>query len=118
MDNIKTETTFSKIIRKEIPADIVYEDEDFLAFKDIAPQAPVHIVVITKKHIINLADANSDDAILLGGLLLKIAEIARGLKLEEKGYRVVTNIGPEGGQSVYHLHFHLLGGKQMAWPPG
>ncbi|MEH1832399.1 MAG: histidine triad nucleotide-binding protein [Nostoc sp.] len=112
-----TETIFSKIIRREIPADIVYEDNLALAFKDIHPQAPVHIVVIPKKPIPTLADAESEDHALLGHLLLtvkRVAEVA-GLK---NGYRVVINTGDDGGQTVYHLHVHILGGRQLNWPPG
>ncbi|MEH2237421.1 histidine triad nucleotide-binding protein [Nostoc sp.] len=112
-----TETIFSKIIRREIPADIVYEDNLALAFKDIHPQAPVHIVVIPKKPIPTLADAESQDHALLGHLLLtakRVAEVA-GLK---NGYRVVINTGDDGGQTVYHLHVHILGGRQLNWPPG
>ncbi|MEH1939225.1 MAG: histidine triad nucleotide-binding protein [Nostoc sp.] len=112
-----TETIFSKIISREIPADIVYEDNLALAFKDIHPQAPVHIVVIPKKPIPTLADAESEDHALLGHLLLtvkRVAEVA-GLK---NGYRVVINTGDDGGQTVYHLHIHILGGRQLNWPPG
>ncbi|MEH1844827.1 MAG: histidine triad nucleotide-binding protein [Nostoc sp.] len=111
------ETIFSKIIRREIPADIVYEDNLALAFKDIHPQAPIHIVVIPKKPIPTLADAESEDHALLGHLLLtvkRVAEVA-GLK---NGYRVVINTGDDGGQTVYHLHVHILGGRQLNWPPG
>ncbi|MBD2563787.1 MULTISPECIES: histidine triad nucleotide-binding protein [Nostoc] len=112
-----TETIFSKIIRREIPADIVYEDNLALAFKDVHPQAPVHILVIPKKPIPTLADAESQDHALLGHLLLtakRVAEVA-GLK---SGYRVVINTGDDGGQTVYHLHLHILGGRQLDWPPG
>jgi len=112
-----TETIFSKIISREIPADIVYEDDLALAFKDIHPQAPVHILVIPKKAIATLADAESQDHALLGHLLLtakRVAEVA-GLK---NGYRIVINIGDDGGQTVHHLHVHILGGRQLNWPPG
>ncbi|MFN6482087.1 MULTISPECIES: histidine triad nucleotide-binding protein [unclassified Nostoc] len=112
-----TETIFSKIISREIPADIVYEDNLTLAFKDIHPQAPVHILVIPKKPITTLADAESEDHALLGHLLLttkRVAEVA-GLK---NGYRVVINTGDDGGQTVHHLHLHILGGRQLDWPPG
>ena len=113
----ETETIFSKIIRKEIPADIVYEDDLALAFRDVSPQAPVHILVIPKKPIVNLATASEDDRDLLGHLLVVLKQIAvqEGLS---NGYRVVLNTGEEGGQSVYHMHFHLLGGRSMTWPPG
>jgi len=112
-----TETIFSKIIRKEIPANIVYEDDLALAFTDVNPQAPVHILVIPKKPITSLATAGAEDQTLLGHLLLtskKVAEQA-GLK---NGYRLVINTGKDGGQTVYHLHLHILGDRQMAWPPG
>lgn len=111
------ETIFSKIIRREIPAEIVYEDDLALAFKDVNPQAPVHILIIPKEPIAQLADAESQNHALLGHLLLtakRVAQIA-GLK---NGYRVVINTGPDGGQTVYHLHLHVLGGRQMTWPPG
>lgn len=112
-----TETIFSKIIRREIPADIVYEDDLALAFKDINSQAPVHILVIPKKPIPKLADAESSDDALLGHLLLTAKRVAEQAGLAN-GYRVVINTGPDGGQTVYHLHLHILGGRQMAWPPG
>jgi histidine triad (HIT) family protein len=112
-----TETIFSKIIRREIPANIVYEDDLALAFKDIHPQAPVHILVIPKQPILKLADATPDDAALLGHLLLTVKRVAEEAGLQD-GYRVVINTGNDGGQTVYHLHLHILGGRQMAWPPG
>ncbi|MDM9384130.1 histidine triad nucleotide-binding protein [Chlorogloeopsis sp. ULAP01] len=112
-----TETIFSKIIRREIPANIIYEDELALAFKDINPQAPVHILVIPKKPIPKLADADADDAALLGHLLLTAKHVAEQAGLSD-GYRVVINTGADGGQTVYHLHLHILGGRHMAWPPG
>ncbi len=111
-------TIFKKIINGEIPADIVYDDEDCLAFRDVNPQAPIHILVIPKKEIGSLAGAEREDQRLLGHMLLKVADIARDQGLEVDGYRVVTNIGRNGGQSVDHLHFHLLGGRSLSWPPG
>lgn len=111
------DTIFSKIIRKEIPADIVYEDELCLAFRDITPQAPTHILVIPKKPIPKLADAQAEDKALLGHLLFAVSEIARAEKLDE-GYRVIINTGEHGGQTVFHLHLHLLGGRALGWPPG
>ncbi|MGB3557155.1 MAG: histidine triad nucleotide-binding protein [Geitlerinemataceae cyanobacterium] len=113
----EAETIFSKIIRKEIPADIVYEDEWAIAFRDVSPQAPVHILVIPKKPIPRLADAHADDSHLLGHLLMTVKQIAEREGLED-GYRVVINTGSDGGQTVYHLHLHLLGGRPMTWPPG
>jgi histidine triad (HIT) family protein len=107
------ETIFSKILRKEIPATVVYEDEQVLAFRDIHPLAPVHIVIIPKKEIVSLATAEAADEALLGHLLLVAQQIAKQEGIAESGYRVVTNAGTEGGQEVQHLHFHLLGGKQL-----
>lgn len=112
------DTIFGKIIRKEIPAAIVYEDEYVLAFRDIAPVAPLHILVIPKKPIRNIASATEEDQSLLGRMLLVAAEIARREGLAQSGYRVVTNIGDDGGQTVFHLHLHLLGGRKLEWPPG
>jgi len=112
-----TETIFSKIIRREIPAEIVYEDDLAIAFKDVHPQAPVHILVIPKEPIAQLADAESKDHALMGHLLLTVKRVAQHAGLNN-GYRVVINTGPDGGQSVNHLHLHILGGRQMTWPPG
>jgi histidine triad (HIT) family protein len=111
------DTIFGKIIRKEIPADIVYEDELAIAFRDVQPQAPVHILVIPKKPIPKLADATLEDTTLLGHLLLTVKKVAEQAGLS-KGYRVVINNGEDGGQTVYHLHLHILGDRQMKWPPG
>jgi histidine triad (HIT) family protein len=112
------DTIFGKIIRKEIPASIVYEDEEVLAFRDIAPVAPVHILVIPKRPIRSVADASGADAPLLGRLMMAAAEVARREGLADSGYRIVTNIGGDGGQTVFHLHLHILGGRQLEWPPG
>jgi histidine triad (HIT) family protein len=112
------DTIFGKIIRKEIPAAIVYEDEQVLAFRDIAPATPVHILVIPKKPIRNIACASEEDEAILGRLMLTAAEIARREGLADSGYRVVTNIGGDGGQTVFHLHLHILGGRKLEWPPG
>ncbi len=111
------ETIFSKIIRKEIPAEIVYEDNLAIAFKDINPQAPIHILVIPKQPIAKLSDAESTDHALMGHLLLTVKRVAEQVGLTQ-GYRVVINTGEDGGQTVDHLHLHILGGRQMAWPPG
>jgi histidine triad (HIT) family protein len=111
-------TIFKKIIDREIPADIVFEDEFCLAFRDISPQAPTHILLIPKKQIRSLAAAKASDHTLMGHLLLKAAEVAMQEGLEENGYRVVINTGVDGGQSVDHLHLHILGGRQLSWPPG
>ncbi len=112
------ETIFSKIIRKEIPAKILYEDEQCLAFHDVAPQAPVHVLVIPKKPIESLNQIAAEDAEMLSHIWLKIPILATQLGLSAGGYRVVVNCGRDGGQSVDHLHFHLLGGRQLKWPPG
>jgi len=112
-----TETIFSKIIRREIPAEIVYEDDLAIAFKDINPQAPQHIIVIPKQPIAQLADAEPKDQAILGHLLLTAKRVAQEAGLNN-GYRVVINSGSDGGQTVYHLHLHILGGRQMKWPPG
>ena len=111
-------TIFEKIISREIPADIVYEDDDVLAFRDIAPQAPEHVLVIPRKPIRSVAHADEADRELMGRVMLAAAHVARELGLEESGYRLVTNVGQDGGQSVFHLHVHVLGGRQMQWPPG
>jgi histidine triad (HIT) family protein len=117
MSSEGTETIFSKIIRKEIPADIVYEDNLAIAFRDVNPQAPVHILVIPKEAIAQLSDAESKDHALMGHLLLTVKRIAEQEGLMN-GYRVVINNGDDGGQTVHHLHLHILGGRQMTWPPG
>jgi histidine triad (HIT) family protein len=111
------DTIFGKIIRREIPADIVYEDELALAFRDVNPQAPVHILVIPKQRIPKLTDAQTGEQMLLGHLLLTAKTVAQQQGLEQ-GYRVVINTGAHGGQTVYHLHLHVLGGRSMGWPPG
>ncbi len=110
-------TIFQRIIDKEIPAKIIYEDERCLAFHDVAPQAPTHVLVIPKRPITSVATLADDDAALVGHMWMVIRNLAKELKLEN-GYRVVANCGRDGGQSVDHLHFHVLGGRQMIWPPG
>jgi histidine triad (HIT) family protein len=112
-----TDTIFARIVAGEIPADIVYEDEVALAFRDVAPQAPVHLLVIPRHPITSLAAASADDAQVLGHLLDVCRIVAEREGLAE-GYRVVTNVGASGGQTVEHLHFHVLGGRQLHWPPG
>ena len=109
---------FTKIINREIPAAIVYEDEDCIAFRDIDPKAPVHILLVPKNEIPSLDGVTGDDKWLLGHLLVKASEIARGHGIADSGYRVVINTNKEGGQEVYHVHLHILGGRQMNWPPG
>src|SRR5262245_3208642 len=112
-----SKTIFKRIIDKEIPAKLVYEDEQCLAFHDIGPQAPTHVLLIPKQEIASLASAADSDAALLGHLLIVARKLAEQLQLTG-GYRVVINCGPDGGQSVDHLHLHLLGGRQLKWPPG
>lgn len=109
---------FKKIIDKQIPAAIVYEDEQCLAFKDVNPQAPVHVLLIPKKEIRSMAQLQAVDAALMGHLMLTAAGIAKQLGLAEKGYRIVINTNDDGGQTVFHLHLHILGGRAMHWPPG
>ncbi len=111
------ETIFQKIIDREIPANIVYEDEHCLAFHDVAPQAPTHVLVIPKKPIESIDQIADEEASLLGHLWLVLRNLAQQLNLGE-GYRVVVNCGADGGQTVDHLHFHLLGGRSLSWPPG
>ena len=106
-------TIFGKILRKEIPANVVYEDDHVLAFHDIAPKAPVHVVVIPKQHLEGLNDAQAGDENLLGHMLVVVNHIAKDLDIQKSGYRVITNIGSDGGQEVPHLHFHILGGGKL-----
>ena len=110
-------TLFGKIIRREIPADIVYEDELCLAFRDINPQAPVHELLIPKTEIPRLSDARPEDLALLGHLVLAAAKVAKSLGVED-AYRIAINNGAEAGQSVFHLHLHILAGRKFRWPPG
>jgi histidine triad (HIT) family protein len=109
---------FCKIVSREIPSDIVLETPEVLAFKDVRPVAPAHALVIPKKHLTSLADASSTDTSLLGQLVLVAREVADKLGLGASGYRLVINTGPDAGQSVFHVHVHVLGGRGMAWPPG
>jgi len=108
---------FCKIIAGEIPSQVVYEDDRVFAFKDIAPVAPVHVLLIPKKHISSLEDLSPEDAEIMGHIVVTAAKLAKELGLQ-KGYRVVSNCKEEGGQTVYHVHFHLIGGRKMQWPPG
>lgn len=111
-------TIFSKIIRKEIPADLVHEDDQCIAFRDINPQAPTHILIIPRKEIRNIDEMADEDAPLLGHLLRVARDVAREQGLAEGGYRLVVNNGAAAGQTVWHLHVHLLGGRALSWPPG
>ena len=117
-DAIMNKTLFEKIIARKIPARIVYEDDTVIAFHDIAPQAPTHVLLIPKKPIPRVAEAGVEDQALLGHLLLKAAEVAGKLGLTQTGFRLVFNNGPDGGEAVPHLHCHILGGRKMNWPPG
>jgi histidine triad (HIT) family protein len=115
---VVSKSIFEKIIDREIPATIVYEDDLVLAFKDVNPQAPVHALIVTKKNIPRIGEATPEDHKVIGHLLLKAAEVAEKLGLGKSGYRLVINNGPDGGETVAHLHCHILGGRHMAWPPG
>ena len=110
-------TLFEKIVEREIPAQIVYEDDLVLAIRDLHPQAPTHVLIFPKRPVPRIAEAAPDDQSLLGQLLLKAAEVARKLELKN-GYRLVINNGADGGETVPHLHCHILGGRPLAWPPG
>jgi len=110
-------TIFGKVVRREIPADIVYEDEVCLAFRDINPQAPTHVLIVPKKEIAKLSDAGARDESLLGHLMLAAGRVARDLGVGD-AFRLVVNNGAEAGQSVFHLHLHLLAGRKFRWPPG
>lgn len=113
-----SEDLFEKIVAREIPADIVWENDDLLAFRDVNPQAPVHILIIPKRRIRTLNDLEDDDAELVGRMVLAAREIAADEGIAEDGYRLNFNCNEDGGQSVWHIHLHLLGGRKMAWPPG
>ena len=113
-----SEDLFEKIVAREIPADIVWENDELLAFRDIEPQAPVHILIIPKRRIRTLNDLEPDDAGLVGRMVLAAADIAKSEGIADDGYRLNLNCNAAGGQSVWHIHLHLLGGRQMTWPPG
>ncbi len=113
-----SKSVFEKIIDREIPASIVYEDDQVLAFRDINSKAPVHVLIVTKKNIPRIAEAEAKDQNLLGHLLLKAAEVAQKLGLTNSGFRLVINNGPDGGETIPHLHCHIMGGRPMTWPPG
>src|SRR5215510_16110444 len=116
-ETLSAMTIFEKIIARQIPAKIIWEDDDTIAFHDVNPQAPVHVLIVPKKVVARLTDAKDDDCPLLGKLLLVARDLAKQLKLSN-GYRVVINCGPDAGESVPHLHVHLLGKRSLAWPPG
>ncbi len=109
---------FCRIVRGEIPAEVLHEEERLLAFRDVSPQAPEHILLIPREHIASVDHLADEDALLAGELLIAARDLARRVGLSEDGYRLVTNIGADGGQSVGHLHVHLLGGRALSWPPG
>jgi histidine triad (HIT) family protein len=111
-------TLFEKIAAREIPADIIFETDEFFAIRDIRPQAPVHVLIIPKRCIPRIGEADTEDAALLGRMLLAAPQIARECGIAESGYRVVINNGRDAGESVPHLHVHLLGGRALHWPPG
>ncbi|WP_298627463.1 histidine triad nucleotide-binding protein [uncultured Legionella sp.] len=109
---------FCKIAQGELPATVVFEDNNIMAFRDIRPQAPAHLLIIPKRHIATINDVVDDDAQLLGAMILRARKLAESEGISEIGYRLVFNINSGGGQEVYHIHLHLLGGRQMTWPPG
>ena len=111
-------TLFEKIIAREVSADIVYETDDLIAFRDVHPQAPVHVLIVPKSVVARIGEAQTSHAALLGNLLLASQEVAKQLGVFDSGYRLVINHGPDAGESVPHLHVHLLGGRSLAWPPG
>lgn len=118
MEEKKNDCLFCKIIEKKIPAKVVYENEKVLAFYDIQPQAPVHVVIIPKSHIERVSDINRGNIDFWSEMLLAANRIASDLKINERGYRLVANCNKDAGQAVFHLHLHLLGGRKMGWPPG
>jgi histidine triad (HIT) family protein len=111
-------TLFEKIIAREVPATIVYEDDKVIAFRDVKPQGPTHVLIVPKKPIPRIAEAKAEDQQVLGHLLLKAGEVARQLGLAQTGYRLVFNNGPDAGEAVPHLHCHIIGGRKLSWPPG
>jgi histidine triad (HIT) family protein len=113
-----SETIFSKIINREIPADILFEDDEVLAFSDVSPQAPVHFLVIPKEPIATINDIQPEQAHLIGKMVLTAQKLAKEKGISEKGYRLVMNCNEDGGQTVFHIHMHVLGGRSMVWPPG
>ena len=109
---------FCKIVGKDIPAELIFEDDRIVAFNDINPQAPIHILIIPREHLASLNDVPEEKRDLLGHILLRAQQIAQNLGIRENGYRIVLNTARDSGQEVYHIHFHLLGGRRMTWPPG
>ena len=113
-----TDCLFCRIAVGTIPAKVIYQDEETLAFEDIHPQAPAHVLVIPRRHVVSVDECGEPDRAMLGAILLVCAKVAKLKGLPQRGYRIVTNTGPDAGQSVFHVHFHVLGGRPMAWPPG
>lgn len=111
-------TIFGKILRGEIPATVVYEDDRCMAFRDVNPAAPTHVLVIPRKHLATIDEMNEEDEGLIGHLVFVATRVARDEGLSESGYRLVMNCGAGGGQSVFHIHLHVIGGRQLSWPPG
>jgi histidine triad (HIT) family protein len=114
----ETNCIFCKIARGDIPSTVVHEEEDFLAFRDVNPQAPTHVLVIPRRHVASVNELTDEDEGLAGRLLLAARRVAAAEELAEDGYRLVVNTGGDGGQTVHHLHLHVLGGRAMGWPPG
>lgn len=111
------DSIFTKIIKREIPANILFEDDDVIAFNDISPKAPIHILIVPKVQIPTINDLQEDDAVLIGKVILRAKDIAKKMGIDERGYRLIFNCNKEGGQSVFHIHLHLIGGKQLGWSP-
>ena len=114
----REDCVFCKIADGEIPSSVIYRDEEMVAFRDIRPEAPTHVLLVPRRHLATLNDASPEDAALLGRLIVRARDLAKREKLSDKGYRLVVNCGPMAGQTVYHLHLHLLGGRHLGWPPG
>lgn len=112
-----SDSIFTKIIKREIPSEIVYENEELIAFRDIDPKAPIHILIVPKKQIRTINDAGTEDAELIGKIVLCARDIANDMGIAERGYRLIFNCNEEGGQTVFHIHLHLIGGKQLGWNP-
>jgi histidine triad (HIT) family protein len=115
---VQEDTVFSHIIDKEVPAEILYEDDDVIAFKDINPQAPLHVLIVSKKIIPKLTAVQDEDMLLMGKMVMVAKQIAQENNLDKDGFRLLMNEGKFGGQTIYHIHFHLLGGRRLMWPPG
>lgn len=114
----KEDCIFCKIVKKQIPCEMLYEDDKVIVFKDISPQAPVHAIIIPKEHIDDLNCLNKESSSIIGHIFIVAKEMAESLGIAESGYRIVSNCGEQGGQTVQHVHFHLLGGRMLKWPPG